>query len=255
MPVPIGPNLGEYPAEIDHVSNGETGNQTVYRRPSIDLENRTEALRIFINAEEARLTTVSDKADDNADAITDLQSDTTPTDLAHHISNTAMHTDFASGAEAKQGTSTTKVISPATLKEVEVARQLLQYDAIVGPLSDPGTTHEHLVDALADANAGWKILITKDEFVDTTFDITHNNLEIECRRGTSFSQGLASTAFNVTANDFYISKPRFVGFTTAAININGTANRTTIRDARYNGNTNNVVDLGVATSELGQIIE
>lgn len=255
MPVTIGSAPGEYIAEIDHVSNGETGNQTVYRRPSMDLENRTEALKTFANSEETRLDAVSEKADTNADAITALEEDTTTEDLASHVGNTAVHTEFASGTEAKLGVNTTKVLSPATLKEVLVATRTRMYDAIVGPLTDVGTTHATLIDALTAANAGWKILVTKDEFIDSTIHITHNNIEIECRRGTSFSQGNSSTAFNVAADDFYISKPRFVGFTTAAINIIGTSNRTTIRDARYNGNTANVVDLGVATSELGQIIE
>jgi hypothetical protein len=52
MPVTEGTGTGEYILTISHVSNGEPAHETVLRRPSIDLENRTDALKTFVNAQE-----------------------------------------------------------------------------------------------------------------------------------------------------------------------------------------------------------
>ena len=53
MPVVVGTAPGEWPPAINHVSNGEPANETVLKRPSVDLENRTVALRMFTETEEA----------------------------------------------------------------------------------------------------------------------------------------------------------------------------------------------------------
>jgi hypothetical protein len=52
MPVTVGAGVGEYNSTIQHVSNGDPANQTVFRAPSINLENRTDALKTFTEAQE-----------------------------------------------------------------------------------------------------------------------------------------------------------------------------------------------------------
>lgn len=255
MPVEIGSGAGQYKAAIEHVDNGELGNQTVFRRPSIDLENRTEALKTFAESEEVRLNAVSNKADSNEIRIQAIEDDTTPADFITHIADDSRHTVYASTVEVKTGTEAVKVISPSTYNLATQEWVGRIYDAIVGDMSINGVTHASLQDAVIAASAGWKILVTKSESIDSTININLDNIEVEFRRGASFSLGSAATAFNVSGNDFYLSKARFVGFTTAAINISAAANRTVLRDTRYNGNTDNVLDAGTATSRLGEIIE
>ena len=57
MGVKEGAGVGEYNPTIDHVNNGEEASEVVFRRPSINLENRTEALREFVDSEEIRINT------------------------------------------------------------------------------------------------------------------------------------------------------------------------------------------------------
>jgi len=255
MPVDVGTNPGQFIPTIDHVNNGEYGNQVVLRRPSVDLENRTDALKTFAESEETRLDAVSAKADQNEADITVLQADTTPADFAAHDVDNTRHTVYASAAEVRTGTETQKVIAPDTYKTITKEWVGRMYDAIVGDPALAGVTHSKLADAIAAASAGWKILVTRSESINATVTIALDNIEIEFRRGASFSLGSATTALIITGDDCYINKGRFVGFTTAAINIGAAASRTMLRDTRSNGNTTDVLDSGTATSRLGEIIE
>lgn len=49
MPVQTGENVNQFNT-ILHIVNGEPASQTVFRRPSINLENRTSALKIFVES-------------------------------------------------------------------------------------------------------------------------------------------------------------------------------------------------------------
>jgi hypothetical protein len=255
MPVEVGSGAGQYNSIIEHVGNGEYGNQDVFRRPSINLENRTEALKVFAENEEARLNAVSNKADSNELRIQALEDDPTPEDYIAHAADNSRHTVYASDVEVKAGSETQKVISPATYGTANQEWIGRMYDAIVGDTAIAGNTHATLQDAIVASSSGWKILVTQSESIDSTINVTLDNIEIEFRRGASFFLGAAATAINISGNDCYISKGRFVGFTTAAINITAAANRTTLRDTRYNGNTTDVQDAGVATHRLGEIME
>ena len=255
MPVLIGTGPGEFVATIDHVNNGEFGNEVVFRRPSIDLENRTDALRIFVENEEVRLDVVSAKADTNEADIAAINADTTPADYIAHAADDSRHTVYASELEARAGTETEKVTSPAVDKVIAQERISHVYDAIVGDTSLAGITHEFLSDALSSAVDGWRILVTRSEFIDATFNITNDNLEINFRRGATFIAGTATTCFNIAADDVYISKPRILGFSTDAIKIIASSERTMIRDARFTGNGSDITDLGSNTSILGTIVE
>jgi len=46
-----GAGAGQYNLTIDHVTNGDPGNQDTFRAPSINLENRTDALKEFVNTQ------------------------------------------------------------------------------------------------------------------------------------------------------------------------------------------------------------
>ena len=254
MPVNIGSGVGEYTATIEHVNNGEFGNESNFRRPSIHLENRTEALKTFANSEEIRVNAISLKADTNETTITAIQAGTTPADLITHVADDTRHTVYANATETREGTIANKVVAPTVYKTVTLAYLKNMYDAVVGDLATTGVTHSKLVDALVVASSGWKILVLRSEFVDATHFINVTNLEIEFRRGATLTQGSAITCFNVDADDFYLSKARLLGFNNA-INITANADRTVLRDIRYKNNTADVTDLGVATSELGQINE
>lgn len=48
---------GDYPDTIRHVSNGDPGNQTFFRNPSIDLQFRTDVLKDFSNTLESTVNT------------------------------------------------------------------------------------------------------------------------------------------------------------------------------------------------------
>ena len=48
MPVTVGEGSGQYNT-VNHVLNGEPAAQVIFRRPSINLANRTDAIRSFVN--------------------------------------------------------------------------------------------------------------------------------------------------------------------------------------------------------------
>jgi len=53
MPVQVGEGAGQYNT-VNHITNGEPASQTVFRRPSINLQNRADAVKNFANALETR---------------------------------------------------------------------------------------------------------------------------------------------------------------------------------------------------------
>ena len=70
MGVTVGPGVGEY-NDIDHVNNGEEVSEVVLRRPSINLENRTDALNAAVDLNEAAIGDNASAIGDNAQAIAD----------------------------------------------------------------------------------------------------------------------------------------------------------------------------------------
>lgn len=265
MPITIGTGEGEYPTTINHISNGEPGSEDTYNRPAKELENRTKAIRTFVEAQETILNTANTNISSNQSAITTLQTatGTGPTGLTtkhnEHVSNNAVHREVATVAEAQAGGVSNKAITPLTAAKSYDVRRKLMYDSIVGDITIPGVTHSSLTAALADPliTAGSKILVTKVDPISSTIEITKDNLEIEFRRGVTIARGSADitlVALEVKSNDLYLSKARFQGFGTA-VKVHNTSNRTTLRDIRYVGNTTTVANFGVKTSEVGAIVE
>ena len=50
MPVPEGSGARDFTAEVNHVTNGDPGNQNTFRAATTDLEKRTNALLDFVNS-------------------------------------------------------------------------------------------------------------------------------------------------------------------------------------------------------------
>ena len=70
MGVTVGPGVGEY-NDVDHVNNGEEVSEVVLRRPSINLENRTDALKDVVESNETAIGTNATAISNNATAIGD----------------------------------------------------------------------------------------------------------------------------------------------------------------------------------------
>jgi hypothetical protein len=255
MPLNEGTGDREFTPTVDHIQNGEQGNQDNLSRPSLQLEERTNALKDFTQDLEELLNASITEISSNTQRIVNLEGQSTASDLANHVADDTRHTVYASEAETRAGGETQKVISADTYKTITDERILPFYDAIVGNQAIAGIDYGSLKDAVDAASDGWKILVTQDEFVNATIDIVQNNIEIDFRRGASLLQGSANTAINITGNDCYISKGRFVGFTTSAINVSNGTLRTMLRDLRFNSNGTNVTDLGSGTTQLGNITE
>lgn len=132
----------------------------------------------------------------------------------------------------------------------------LQWDAIVGPTAN-GATHNTLAEALADAivPVGANILVCANETVDTTVQVTKQNVQIEFKPGVVFNKGLANTGLQISASGVRIRGGRFTNFTTQAILIDVGSTYAMLRDIRFGGNTLEVNDLAPASSILGNVIE
>ena len=248
----------QYPSSVAHIANMEQGTSTNYSRPSKDLEKRTTALKEYINAQDTTIATASSTATANASNITKIIDGTTAiTPVTTHVADSTKHTSFATEAQTKTGTNTTLVVSPKTVTAMVQERIGVMYNAIVGNTALAGVTHSSLEAAVNNASAGWKILVTTDQSLDSTITINKNNLEIEFRRGASIKTGgISTTAITVSAavTDFYLNKARIEGFTTG-INIVAGALRTSLRDLRFKSCTTTVVDAGTGTTNLGAITE
>lgn len=125
-----------------------------------------------------------------------------------------------------------------------------EYDAVVGD-AGLGVTHTSLKLALDNALPGWKILVLKDEVIDTTPVVLDDNIEIVFKRGVTFTRGASSIGLQVDANDCKIVNARFKDFITGGdigIKVSATANRTVLQAPRFkNVPTTQISDLGIQT--------
>lgn len=224
MGVTTGTGAGEYIAVVDHVSNGEQASEQVLRRPSVQLENRADALKTFVEQEEMRLTGVKNTSDT-------------------HIADSALHTVFASDAEAKAGTNIVTVLSPKLLNVVITEMLGVHYNAIVGTMGRVGVTHATIAEAIAAVGANAKILVAEDQVLDAIVNIPNDALELEVKKGVTI---LTSEAFvfNVAAKYCGITGGAYTGATTAVVNIEATGIRTLISNLRNIDSPVEIVDDG-----------
>lgn len=132
------------------------------------------------------------------------------------------------------------------------------YTAITG--AGDGATHATLAAALADGAvpAGARILVKDSETINTTIQVTKNNVRIEFMPGITFSKGTAGTGLQISADGVKIVDGRFAAFSSGgdkAILIDAGSDYTQIRDTRFASCTTEVDDLAATTSILGTITE
>ena len=132
------------------------------------------------------------------------------------------------------------------------------YNAIVG--AGAGASHATLDAALADVNvtAGSRILIQDSATINSTIQVTKNNLQIEFMPGVTYSKGAATTGLQISADGVRIMGGRFAAFSGGgdkAILIDVGSDYTMIRDIRFATCTTEVDDLASTTSISGTITE
>lgn len=125
-----------------------------------------------------------------------------------------------------------------------------EYDAVVGPVSLAGVTHEDLKSALDNASDGWKILVLQSETLTATPVVLNDDIEIVFKKGATINRGTATIGLQVQGIDCKIVNARFKDFITGgdvALKVMGTAQRSVIENPRYNNCATNMNDLGIET--------
>jgi len=123
-----------------------------------------------------------------------------------------------------------------------------EYDAIVGTIGvDQGANYSNLKAALDNAADGWKILVLRDETINTLPIVLTNKTEIVFKRGVTFTKGSANAGLQVNGNDCKIVNARMKDFDTAGdfgIKINTGALRTYLDAPRFNNCDGNIQNNG-----------
>lgn len=126
-----------------------------------------------------------------------------------------------------------------------------EYDAIVGDLSlDQGANYSDLKSALDNASDGWKILVLRDEVINTIPVVLNNKIEIVFKRGVTFSKGTAVAGIQIDGDDCKITNGRFLDFDTSGdfgVVISSGALRTYLDAPRFNNCDANVDNQGSQT--------
>jgi hypothetical protein len=131
--------------------------------------------------------------------------------------------------------------------------QAVSYDAIVG---GPNETHPTLALALAASSNGWRILVVDPEpSLGTSPTVSASDIEIIFRSGAHYTDGGAGIGLQIAGDRCRIENARFVGFTTAGIQVQATANGTIIKTCYFSGNATDVQDLGTLTALVGNVTE
>lgn len=124
-----------------------------------------------------------------------------------------------------------------------------EYDAIVGEIgTDQGATHADLKAALDNASDGWKILVLRDEDIDSIPIVTNNSIEIVFKRGVTFTKGTSDTGLQIDGNDCKVVNGRFADFSVSGdfgITVNG--NRAYLDAPRFSNCDGNVDQQGEET--------
>ena len=132
------------------------------------------------------------------------------------------------------------------------------YHAIVG--TSTGSTHATLAAALADVTvpAGARILIRDSETVNSTIQVTKNNVKLEFMPGVTFSKGSAGTGIQISAVGVWIEGGRFANFSTAGnkgILVDAGSNYCKVTMSRFASCDTEVDDVNGSTVQLGNITE
>ena len=127
----------------------------------------------------------------------------------------------------------------------------VEYDAVVGNVgTDQGATHADLKAALDNASDGWKILVLRDETINTIPVVLNDKVEIIFKRGVTLSKGSAVAGLQIDGNDCKVVNARFLDFDTGGdfgIIVSSGALRTVIDSPRFNNCDGNIDDQGTLT--------
>lgn len=93
----------------------------------------------------------------------------------------------------------------------ESAAMLLEFDALVG--STPGCTHATLQDAIDDASAGWKILVTESASVASRITVNIADIEIVFKPGVNYTKTGDTVCLEYSTARVKVRGGRFVGYT------------------------------------------
>lgn len=126
-----------------------------------------------------------------------------------------------------------------------------EYDAIVGLVgTDQGATHADLKAALDNASDGWKILVLRDETINTIPVVLNDKIEVVFKRGVTLSKGSAVAGLQIDGNDCKITNARLLDFDTPGdfgIIVSSGALRTILDAPRFNNCDGNIDDSGTQT--------
>lgn len=129
------------------------------------------------------------------------------------------------------------------------------WDAIVG--AEDGCTHATLASALADSAivAGSRIFVRDAETINTTVQVSKNNIEICFHPLAVFTKGSAANGLQVSAVGVRVKGGRFVNFTGAGVLIDSGSDYTTVFDCRFASCTADITDnngKGALTGNIGE---
>lgn len=149
----------------------------------------------------------------------------------------------------------------AWLKYFEETTDALQfsiptYDAYIG--TGGMATHSSIQAAINDPNfpVGGRMLVLENYTVDTTIQITKNDVEIQFKSGVTYSKGTASDGIQISASGVKILYGRFINFNPGrAIVIDSGKNYVTVFNARFANNETDIDDLSLTATVLGTIVE
>lgn len=132
------------------------------------------------------------------------------------------------------------------------------YNAIVS--TGPEGTHASLSAALADplVTSGARILVKESATLNSTIQVTKNNVRIEFAPGVTYSKGTATTALQISADGVKVMDGRFAGFSGGgdiAILVDAGSDYCQVRDTRFASCTTEVSDLNGGLSIFGTITE
>ncbi len=126
-----------------------------------------------------------------------------------------------------------------------------EYDAIVGQIGiDQGANYSDLKSALDNAQDGWKILVLRNETINTVPVVTNNKIEIVFKRGVTLTKGSTNIGIQIDGEDCRISNARLKDFSTAGdfgIKVSLTALRAYLDAPRFNNCDGNIEDLADET--------
>lgn len=182
-------------------------------------------------------------------AGTPAGSPTVPATPAGYISILEISVSASTGIAASGALTDKRALLPFANSITETGSS--DYDAIVGNVgTDQGANYADLKSALDNAEDGWKILVLRDQTIDTIPVVLNDKIEIVFKRGVTFTKGTAVAGLQIDGNDCKVVNSRFLNFNTVGdygIIVSVGALRSYLDAPRFNNCDSNINDLGTET--------